>query len=1482
MPLQYGALGTNYSKNQLEPEKVLQLDETPLTGIRKISVGYQHVLALRNDGTVYAWGLGTSGQLGQGNKNNSWLAVPILNEDGSDVIKEVSDIAAGYDFSVIVTKEKLAYGFGSNANYTYGTNDTTTYLLPTKVHYINNVISANGGSDHTIFLKSDGTVWGAGFNTSGQLGDGTKSTRVEVVQATDVEWNGKLKDVVRIETGLHHTIALKKDKTAVGWGYNNYGQLGVTATPQPVPINMAYSDGSIIENITNIGCNQYGTYIETESKETEETEEIEVIGAGLNTSGELGINSKTTVKVFNVIKDTDGVSYLGNVASLGQAWLTHYGYAMDDGKVKITGIGTSGQHGNGWISNSIAPTEIEGGELSAEKMYEINVGEKILPKVTVVPNFNLNLPKDEDFIPGTLRYESLDEEIATVAEDGTITGVSTGSTGIMVYDDDKELEGIIYVIVGKRDFKNIEKIVSGLEHTALLKSDGTVWTWGNNQYGELGNGEIANKICQEPTQVLGINGEGYLTDVVDIAAGDCFNVALLKSGEVVAWGWNAPGTLGNIRGDTPFPVYVRKPNGDILKGAVSVAAGSQNGAAVMADGSVWAWGKNNVGQLSQGHTTEVNYAVTAWLGDYPLRGVKKVDIGADFMTALMNDGTVYSWGYNNAGQLCNGTRTNSAQPVQAKWNSSTIVEDVIDIASGNNFVLALFSDNTVNAWGRNNVGQLGYGSASTTITNGNGSKVYANVVAFPEETKITQISVLQQTGFALIEKPDGTNEVYGWGLNTSGEIGTNNNTNQYRPALVYRAYGEAFNDKIKKIQAPSMYASTMNYIREDGSILLNGKVDNGQLTYRPALDSFYTTVEDVHVSTMEITDRISYIKKGQSKKLNINVLENLNAFAKAPDIGNLTWESTNTDVATVDQNGNVVAIKTGETVIIAKEDKHGYKAQARVYVTSDEKNTITAPQVVQGTNFTAVLRADGTVWMSGKNNVGQLGRDDISYSGELLQVKTDENTYLTNVTRISAGANHMLAVTNDGSVYAWGNGANGKLGNGDTNHRWFAEKVLDETGEDYFKNAIDVSAGTLHSLILTKDGTVYGMGSGANYRLGVNSTGNFTLPVEMVYSYNTVEIAAGAIHSVVLKADGMTYSVGGNANGQAGQDMTADVGTLWNMLNSDDEQWGRRKDIISIRAGGNHTVALTKTGEVYACGLNTSGQLSTGNTTQSKHLIPMTIYNEAGELVNLDGVKSIGVGNASTFAVLKTGEVYACGLNSSGQLGLNKNDNPITVMEKVLDETGEDTLKDIDYAVVGEGATLNSGFITNDGKVWLVGRNPNGELADDKFFDTWLVVRAGENNLRSKDINIDMMVGDTYNIEVSLDGAFNAYLYEEEIKNLKFETNTPDIINVSETGLITAKTQGYGIIKITDIDHNLEEYMKVSVYPYKGKAVPDISSGINFSVALKADGTVWSWGNGASGKLGNGETSNYAEPVRVLMPDGKTPVTNAKQITVRI
>lgn len=180
------------------------------------------------------------------------------------------------------------------------------------------------------------------------------------------------------------------------------------------------------------------------------------------------------------------------------------------------------------------------------------------------------------------------------------------------------------------------------------------------------------------------------------------------------------------------------------------------------------------------------------------------------------------------------------------------------------------------------------------------------------------------------------------------------------------------------------------------------------------------------------------------------------------------------------------------------------------------------------------------------------------------------------------------------------------------------------------------------------------------------------------------------------------------------------------------------------------------------------------------------------------------------------------------------------------------------------------------------GNDDWGQLGNNNFYETWLVTRAGENELISKDINVDMMIGEDYQIDVSLGGDFNAYLYEETLGNLKYETNTPNIIEVSNTGKITAKAQGYGIVKVTETDKNLETYIKVTVVPYKGDAVPDIQSGLDFGVALKADGSVWAWGSGAAGRLGNGNTANQTEPVRVLMPDGKTPITNARKIEVRI
>lgn len=480
-------------------------------------------------------------------------------------------------------------------------------------------------------------------------------------------------------------------------------------------------------------------------------------------------------------------------------------------------------------------------------------------------------------------------------------------------------------------------------------------------------------------------------------------------------------------------------------------------------------------------------------------------------------------------------------------------------------------------------------------------------------------------------------KVYAWGLNDCGQIANNLNASLAYPTAVERIYGEELTDKIDSLQKNSSLSYINNYIREDGSILMNGRLTPGLQGYKLSGNMLY--VDEFESSYLEITDRISYIKLNETKKLNTQVIENFNMFAKVPEIGNIIWKSTNEDIATVDQNGNVTAKKTGLTTIIASEDKHGYKAMAKVYVTSNLEKTVTAPMVVQGTNFTGILKADGTVWMAGAGTSGKLGQGDATYRGELVQVKIDANTYLTDIVRISAGQHYMLAVTKTGEVYAWGQNNNGQLGNGTTANEMYAIKMRNPEGTGDLTNIIDVSAGTNHSLMLAKDGKVYAVGYANKYQLGINDTATKTLPVEMDKIYNAVEISAGTEYSVVLRGDGVAFGVGSGAYGQTGLDETGTKTVITAMKGKNGNE--RTKDIISVQAGHVHTIALTEDGEAYVCGYNTNGQLSQGTTTQSNKLIPALCKNEAGENIPLTGIISVVAGDTHTFALTKAGEVYA-------------------------------------------------------------------------------------------------------------------------------------------------------------------------------------------------------------------------------------------------
>ena len=242
----------------------------------------------------------------------------------------------------------------------------------------------------------------------------------------------------------------------------------------------------------------------------------------------------------------------------------------------------------------------------------------------------------------------------------------------------------------------VTAIAGGEIFSLALKSDGTVWTWGFNGEGELGNGTTTNS--STPVQVTGLTG------ITAIAGGEGHGLALKSDGKVYAWGDNWGGQLGNgTTINSTAPVQVSS-----LTGVTAIAGGWYHSLALKSDGSVWAWGTNNAGQLGNGSTSYFSSAPVQVSG---LTSVSAIAGGAMYSLALKSDGTVWAWGSNNYGQLGNGTTTSSSTPVQV-----SSLTGVTAIAAGSGHALALKSNDTVWAWGYGGNGQLGNGATSNSST----------------------------------------------------------------------------------------------------------------------------------------------------------------------------------------------------------------------------------------------------------------------------------------------------------------------------------------------------------------------------------------------------------------------------------------------------------------------------------------------------------------------------------------------------------------------------------------------------------------------------------------------------------------------------------------------------------------------------------------------------------------------------------------------
>jgi len=216
----------------------------------------------------------------------------------------------------------------------------------------------------------------------------------------------------------------------------------------------------------------------------------------------------------------------------------------------------------------------------------------------------------------------------------------------------------------------VTAVAAGGNKAYFLLSDGTVMACGSNADGQLGS-DSAKSYSDRPVQVAGVGGEGVLSGVTAITAGNLFGGALLSDGTVVSWGNNAYGQLGDgTTTDSPVPVAVTGLTDGITSAVVQISYGgnkTSNGhaMALLSDGNVMTWGDNASGQLGDGRTRNSSVPVlVSGLSDGTTRDVTAIAAGGRHSMALLSDGNVMTWGNNAEGQLGDGTTSNSSVPVQ--------------------------------------------------------------------------------------------------------------------------------------------------------------------------------------------------------------------------------------------------------------------------------------------------------------------------------------------------------------------------------------------------------------------------------------------------------------------------------------------------------------------------------------------------------------------------------------------------------------------------------------------------------------------------------------------------------------------------------------------------------------------------------------------------------------------------------------------------
>jgi len=1417
----YGQLGNKSTTSSSVPVAVALTGA--LAGRTAVSgwAGYDHNLALCADGTLAAWGYNSYGQLGNNNTTNSTEPVLVVSS-ALGAGERFAAAAGGGDFSVAVVAMPPA-----PAATTLAAQSVTDTLA-----VLNGSVNGNGSTATVTFEYGLTTTYGTTLGAVPATVDGTTATTASA--AVNALLPG---------TTYHYRVVAK------GTGGNAIGNdMTVTMSTTATLSNLTAGGCVLFPEFTSVNTSYLATVPSATDSIT--VTPVATVPSSTITVNGIAVASGTTSAPINLQPGENQISI--TVAATGGINTRTYTVKVARMMQSIT-------------FNSAATVPMSLSDLAATGTLPIpvlNFTPPVGTVLTVVRNTGGNPIRGTfgNLLQGQrvlLPYNGMTYIFAVNYFGGTGNDlmlqwantclVAWGGNSYGQLGNNSTIAKSVAVAVdlsGVLSGKTVVMTANGYHHVLALCADGTLAAWGDNSYGQLGNGTWTSTLVPVLVKMDGVLAG---KKVIAIAASGSHSLALCADGTMAEWG-SYYTTLPNA--DSRLPALVDQTGVLAGRTVVAIAAGDNHSVALCADGTLATWGVDANGQLGDNGTVNTSSPVlVSATGVLAGKAVTAIAAGAWHSLALCADGTLVAWGYDNYGQLGNNTTNNSNVPVAVVQTGVLAGKTVTGIAGGGYHSLALCSDGSLASWGYNSNGQLGNNSTTN-------SSVPVNVMQTDVLLGRTIVGVSCGGYHSLVCCSDGG--LATWGYDSSGQLGNNSTTGSSVPIgvsmnalpagsrVVTAAAGSLHCMAVVALPLGPVVTTLAATDILDSAATLNGSVNANTIdravSIEYGLTSSYGTIVAATPGVVSgntpttvsakvnnlLTDATyhyrltattgSIMAKGDDMTFTTGVATTLTHLA--PDHGTLypAFSANNASYSVTVPFGTShigltpFAADLTSTITVNGVDVSSGAAAGPFSLLPGENDSVIVVAAADGLQFkiyfVKVIRLpDAFAYHSAADplivsdfmatgNAPPLVLNDIPIPGTCWTLVRNIGMAPIHGVFDNLAQGQIMNLTYGGAVYAFVANYHGGTGN-DLVLQWANTRLL-SWGYD-------------------NDG-----------QLGNNSTTNSSIPVPVdvtgaLAGKTVLATAAGDSHCLALCADGSLVAWGYNNYGQLGNSGTVTSSTPLPVSMSGALAG---KTVVAISAGSSHSLALCSDGTLAAWGYNYYGQLGNGTTTNSS--VPVLVA-QTGVLAGKE-VITIAAGGSHCLVLCSDGTLAAWGYNDSGQLG--NGGNVSSSVPVLVNQTGALAGRTV-TAIAAAGS--HSLALCADGAVAAWGDNSYGQLGNYSTIYSAVPVWVVQSGVLASETVTAIAAGSGHSLALCADGTLAAWgaASSGQLGN-NSASNSYVPVRVNQTGALA------------------------------NRMVTTIAAGGGHSLTACADGSPAAWGNNNYGQLGNFSTATSGVPVSVL------------------